>query len=626
MFCQKCGKEVPKGSIFCPGCGAKQETEPANMNAASRIEATKYCSNCGAQMPADSRFCPVCRTRQDGAPVPRIQPDQQSGGRIRPSQMAAPLSPEEQAKVKKRNRVIGISFAAAIGACLLIGACLVIGVLSFFIKPSINLNKYLSVSFEGYDTVGKAVIAFDTERFESDYEKKLSAKTGRKSSGISMYPSEEAYIEALFGSYGASSATRSFLSDCVDGSVDKDSGLSNGDVVTYTWNCDDEQALEAYGYKLKYEDVEWLVEGLKEAEVFDPFEGINVVYSGVSSNGSASIEGKPSAKAAQDLRYDIDVYNGLSNGDTITVTAAAPYDDPVEYCIENYGMIPSPLTKEYKVEGLDSYIQSAKDISDECLREMQKQAEDVYNAGVAQNWGDDETLKSFSYIGNYLLTSQNQDDYGEGHNALYLVYKARVNDKYSNDGDSYNETNDIYWYICYYDLLVNPDGVTTVDVSNYTTPDDSFLIDSGISSGWWNTKSWYYYGYQTLDELYKAVIALYSQSYNLEDNIEESLNADEDAEEEEEAAGEDGIIFPASSDEIIDKSDIEALSDEELRYAINELYAKHGYDFKDDGLKAYYEKYDWYDPSVKPEDFSMDLFNDIERENIETMQKERDSR
>ena len=76
---------------------------------------------------------------------------------------------------------------------------------------------------------------------------------------------------------------------------------------------------------------------------------------------------------------------------------------------------------------------------------------------------------------------------------LYLVYKAQVNDVYTNGEETYDQTNDIYWYTAYYDLLVNPEGVTTVDLTDYSTPGDSFTIDSGISSGWWSTKSWYNY-------------------------------------------------------------------------------------------------------------------------------------
>lgn len=43
-------------------------------------------------------------------------------------------------------------------------------------------------------------------------------------------------------------------------------------------------------------------------------------------------------------------------------------------------------------------------------------------------------------------------------------------------------------------------------------------------------------------------------------------------------------------------------------------------------ISANFHKYDWYHPSIAPEDFSTDMFNDVERENIETMQRERDSR
>lgn len=286
-------------------------------------------------------------------------------------------------------------------------------------------------------------------------------------------------------------------------------------------------------------------------------------------------------------------------------------------------MIPSPLTKEYKVEGLDSYVTSISDISSDSLQEMQNQAEDVYRANAAKNWEDDAELDSFTYLGSYLLTKKSSG-YEGTNNVFYLVYDAKVHNVYSDEDETFDEYNDVYWYICYYNLLVKKDGTTTVDTSYYQTPDDEFMVDSGISSGWWGTRSWYYSGYKTLDELYKNVVVAYSESYNHEENFgEEKINSDSVAEDK---GNEAGIVFSNSSDELIDEADIQSLSDDELRYAINELYARHGYSFNDEELKKYYEKYDWYHPSIAPEDFSTDMFNDVERENIETMQRERDSR
>lgn len=642
MFCQNCGKEMPDDSMFCPECGTKVEQQPVAqpVSQPQSIEegATKSCENCGCQIPVDSRFCPECRTKQSGTnDAPQMQPQsrentqqqnyyqQQNYGYQQNynAQQNVQLSPEEMEKVKKRNKILGLSVAA------LIAICVVIVVLSSVIKPSINLNKYITVTAEGYDTVGKAVIVFDTEKFENDYEKKLSAATGKKkSSNLSKYKSEEAYFEAMFEELDDSTASSEFIRSVVSGKIDKPDGLSNGDVITYKWDCDDNHALNTYGVKLKYSDIEYTVDGLEEAETFDPFDGLEVSFSGIAPNGRVEIIGSPNAREAYDFRFDADKRDGLKVGDKITVTASMYYtDDIVQYCIENYGKVPSVLSKEYTVEGLDSYIRSISDVSEDGLKAMQSQAEDVFNAKVSSDWGEEETLKGFDYVGNYLLTTKNPDN-GGNDNILHLVYKVTVNDKYSNDGKKYNKNNEYYWYISYFNLLVNDLGETTVNVTDYRTVGDRFTIDSEVSSGWWSTKQWYYYGYQNINDLYKVAVTNNIDSYNHEDNVDESLAPTIELEEveEEEVEGEEGIIFPNSSEEIIDVDKIEELSDDELRNAINEIYARNGYIFNDDGIREYYEQFDWYEGTVKSKDFSMDLFNEIERKNVETMQKERDSR
>lgn len=54
------------------------------------------------------------------------------------------------------------------------------------------------------------------------------------------------------------------LAACVDGSLDKAEGLSNGDTVTFRWNCDAETAQEEHNAVLAPEDAAFTVEGLDE--------------------------------------------------------------------------------------------------------------------------------------------------------------------------------------------------------------------------------------------------------------------------------------------------------------------------------------------------------------------------
>lgn len=72
------------------------------------------------------------------------------------------------------------------------------------------------------------------------------------------------------------------------------------------------------------------------------------------------------------------------------------------------------------------------------------------------------------------------------------------------------------------------------------------------------------------------------------------------------------FILPESDRRFLSKDELENLTQEELKLARNEIYARHGYDFSDEYLKRYFEQFEWYQPTIAPEDFQESMLNEFE--------------
>lgn len=114
-----------------------------------------------------------------------------------------------------------------------LAAVLALAVAGCGAKPvTVDPAPYLSVEFSGMSGEGTAGWNFDSEGF--------AAACGDG-------------VEDAAG-----------LAACVDGSLDKAEGLSNGDTVTFHWNCDAETAQQEHNAVLAPEDAAFTVEGLDE--------------------------------------------------------------------------------------------------------------------------------------------------------------------------------------------------------------------------------------------------------------------------------------------------------------------------------------------------------------------------
>ncbi len=99
------------------------------------------------------------------------------------------------------------------------------------------------------------------------------------------------------------------------------------------------------------------------------------------------------------------------------------------------------------------------------------------------------------------------------------------------------------------------------------------------------------------------------------------------AEAGDESADLEGEQFPATREQEITTEDANDLELSDIRYAINEMLARHGATFKDSKTRKTFEEFSWYQPrpDVSSEEIENE-FSEIEKHNIAVLRRVRDAR
>lgn len=79
-------------------------------------------------------------------------------------------------------------------------------------------------------------------------------------------------------------------------------------------------------------------------------------------------------------------------------------------------------------------------------------------------------------------------------------------------------------------------------------------------------------------------------------------------------------LLPASSSRLIGATELNGFTDWELCLARNEIYARHGREFNNERIQAYFNDKSWYTPRYTPSSFDENVtLSDIELKNIDTI-------
>ena len=97
------------------------------------------------------------------------------------------------------------------------------------------------------------------------------------------------------------------------------------------------------------------------------------------------------------------------------------------------------------------------------------------------------------------------------------------------------------------------------------------------------------------------------------------------AEEELQGYVNEEYIFPDSDKKYLSEDEVRSITIEDMMIGRNEIFARHGYIFQDEGLKAYFESMSWYEGTIPSDQFNSEaVFNDFEKKNVELIKRVED--
>lgn len=598
MRCRVCGSNNEDGSKFCWNCGNKL-TEQSETRSSS-VNQPGIQQNSG-DVQHNQVGTPPKQVRMPQRQVPPGGFDWENGKKMAEERLQKGKNiadgcvgqlkrVAENQTITDKLKKISKKTWGIIGAC--VALVLVLLIVIALHKPTVNLNDYLKVTYGGYDGGGVAYTEIDWNSMKEDFENKISYKRGMAQTG-GMTP-----IDIIMEYTNAN----------IEGKNEK---LSNGDKVSYTWKVDKDAIAKLIKCKIKYSDGSKKVSGLKEMELFDPFKNLKVTFSGVEPNGEADIEYNGDMLSEYD--FTCDKTSGLKNGDKIKISLT----EDAGYYVDQYNKAPSVLEKEYKVKNLGKYLSKIKEVDTDGMNSARAKAQKSIS-DMVDYWSEDVTLDKVSYAGDYLQVAKDSDDYTK--NYYGVIYQ--INAAYSPDGGQRKDVVS-YYSMKFENVIVDGDGKCEIDLDEYDVPYDDFSVE--VTSGDLSSGSYSFDGYQTLEELKKNYVDEVADEFDCEWDVSGKLEAVD-------LGVTSDYLCSYSSDRLLTDSDVEGYLNANyseynfpeginiIQMIINEIYAKHGYEFTDSKLSAYFSNKTWYKSNTnKVNDMNAvsDSMSEIEKKNVD---------
>jgi hypothetical protein len=425
-----------------------------------------FCTKCGNKLEDDAVTCPKCGADVEPEPLP-----QPTVGDDVAKKNKQPVSMDTIKKLIGNKKVLG----GIVGAVVLLVVIIIVAT-----QPKkFDLEDYIEISYDGYNGYASASATLDRDALYEDIYKEIG---------------EEEEIDDLEDLLEDSAQLVKAVSSIKLKVTSESKNLSNGDKITVSISYNNDIAKKS-DIKFKGKTVTETVKDLESVEEIDPFEELEVSFTGISPNGSIELKYNGDNSYISTSSFSIDKRNGLRNGDEVTVSVESNDDYTLDY-----GYVIKKKEQKYTVSDLEEYIGEYKDLEKDFIDELKGEAEDTIYSYTAGEYNSSTSLGDLTYTGYILNSIKDTTEYHGGvYNDLYLIYAGTV----SSSDEDFSATK-VYFPVRFTNILKGNDGLSYEQ-------NNGIVGSSSLDGTWFTTR-----GYNNPFSCYLAIVDANREDYTAE--------------------------------------------------------------------------------------------------------------
>lgn len=237
--------------------------------------------------------------------------------------------------------------------------------------------------------------------------------------------------------------------------------IANGDKIIAVANFDKNSA-KKLGFNLKNTKLTVKVDGLKDGEIVDVFDGLEVKFDGISPYGTVTFNNNNSNEFIRNVTYLSESTSNLQNNDEITITASYSASLAVEHSV-----IVDQNKKAYTVSGLPEYITDSSILSNNQQDIINNESSDALEALLSESWK--RIYSSFSDSSSYNLHKESTSSKAISQTLLTLK---------KSDGSSYSEYTTYNSIVTIYEVTIETSSTSKYSEGGTATGYIAIILDN----------------------------------------------------------------------------------------------------------------------------------------------------